>query len=138
VDDRNVRLVGRASPVIDAWAEGAADLTSARVTYGEPRLLELVQEHAKRLGPKKFVELTGLKRWAAERASSGKSISAANIAKALRALGEDEPRRCALDGCEHEVTSPRAKFCRCTSHGDHGDLYRHRLKRASARKGGRP
>jgi hypothetical protein len=132
VEQRNIREVGRVSPVQDAWHEGG-DMWAARVTYREPELLALVQEQARLLGPQRFAELTGLPLRVAKRASAGHPISAANVAKALAALRLSEPRRCALDGCDHDVAKPRAKFCQCADHADHGDLHRHRQKRAAAK-----
>ncbi len=102
VDERNVLRVGRTSPVLDAALEGLGDVAAHRVAYGAPQWLELVQEEARRLGPQAFSERTGASLRAAKRASAGQPISAANVARALRALDQLDARRCAC-GCGEMV-----------------------------------
>jgi hypothetical protein len=119
VDPRLVRRVGRGGSLVDAQlADPGADPGDHQVLYDEGDAAGFVAEAARHLGPRPFARLTGLALKVAERAALGQPISAANVERAIEALGSPSPeRRCALPGCERPVPRPNARYC-ITAHAD--------------------
>lgn len=128
-DRRLARRVGRGGALVDArLADPDAAADDHQVLYGEDDAPGFVAEEARRLGPRPFARLTGLPLKVAERAALGRPISAANVERAMEALGSPCPeRRCALPGCEQPVPRPNARYC-TTTHADRA----YRLRKAQA------
>ena len=128
-DRRLARRVGRGGALVDArLADPDAAADDHQVLYSDGDAAGFVAAGARRLGPRPFARLTGLPLKVAERAALGRPISAANVERAMEALGSPCPeRRCALRGCEQPVPRPNARYC-TTTHADRA----YRLRKAQA------
>jgi hypothetical protein len=126
---------GRVSGVIDADIDGLpGDLGARRPVYARAKRGDAVSSLAEEIGPNQFARRTGVSLSASKRAARTGRISATNTQKALRALRVAEAqRRCSLEGCDHLVNQPNARYCspRCR------ETEKKRRQRAGSRFGPR-
>jgi hypothetical protein len=116
VDPLLVRNIGRVSGVIDAEIEGLPrDLGGRRPVYEDTaheRQCQPVAMYASAPGKRAFVRRTGLPPMVSDRAARGKTISKANLRKALRGSRVNrETRRCPAEGCTLPVFRSGARYC---------------------------
>jgi len=108
-----IRRVGRGGAVIDAQlANPAARAEDHEVVYSKGDPIRFVADEVYRLGPTAFADRYGLPISTAEKIGSGRQPRSSTLHKVLVGLqAPDEPRMCALDGCDEAVWRPNQRYC---------------------------
>ncbi len=134
VDVDLIQHLGRVSGVIDADLDGHLDLAGPRPVYDQADRHGAVVALARRLGKRALMRETGLSEGAASRAVSGRHLSASNMRRVLESMdGAPSARRCALEGCQVEVSRPNARYC-CPAHADRAYRRRRRDRSTATRE----
>jgi hypothetical protein len=131
---------GRVSGVIDAADAGmSGDLRRERPVYEDdhglaPGERDALVALAKSLPRKTFARLAGCTTSTVRMIADGKLPRPSAARRIVRRLSEAQTHRtCALDGCSHPVTDPRATYCTCPDHSPHRWVSQKRRERGGRR-----
>lgn len=137
-DPRFIRKVGRGGRLVEARAAGDDETPSGelRVEYPSPDVRPVIVERVRAMGPAAFANAFGVPLDTATRWSNGQRLPSARwVRELLPLLGQDRARQCALDRCEHPVSSRHATYCTCPDHPPHRWAAQKRRQRAGRQRG---
>jgi hypothetical protein len=132
VDPHLVRTVGRVSGVIDADADGLADLVKRRRVFHEADASSFVLAEIVRLGVTGFSCRYGVPGSTAQKIKAGRPPAARTIAQVLMSLDvpDGAARSCQLDGCDRTVVRRNARYC-SPAHRNQASRVRRRVDKAN-------